>query len=176
MATSRSACNDASVLRPRVRSLTSASSPRGARCRAVEWNSRSRGRITCGGCPGVCEPRRRPYTPTSENPINAKFVEFGFSRLGRSFFDGAPPAETRADRSDGQCQRISLRQPLHPATTCSTPMPRMRLWDRVYCCPTADKAPDMNIGGFSFLRDLQEKQRADERTRTADLLITSLLL
>jgi hypothetical protein len=25
----------------------------------------------------------------------------------------------------------------------------------------------------SFLRDLQEKQRADERTRTADLLITS---
>ena len=29
---------------------------------------------------------------------------------------------------------------------------------------------------FSFLRDLQEKQRADERTRTADLLITSELL
>jgi hypothetical protein len=28
----------------------------------------------------------------------------------------------------------------------------------------------MNIGGFSFLRVLQEKQRADERTRTADLI------
>jgi hypothetical protein len=31
----------------------------------------------------------------------------------------------------------------------------------------------MDIGGFLFLRDLQGKQRADERTRTADLLITS---
>jgi hypothetical protein len=30
--------------------------------------------------------------------------------------------------------------------------------------------------GFSFLRDLQVKRRADERTRTADLLITSELL
>jgi hypothetical protein len=29
---------------------------------------------------------------------------------------------------------------------------------------------------FSFLRVLQVKQRADERTRTADLLITSELL
>jgi hypothetical protein len=29
---------------------------------------------------------------------------------------------------------------------------------------------------FSFLRVLQEKKRADERTRTADLLITSALL
>jgi integrase len=43
----------------------------------------------------------------------------------------------------------------------------MRLWDRVYCLRTADKAPDTNIGGFSFLRDLQAKQRADERTRTS---------
>jgi hypothetical protein len=34
----------------------------------------------------------------------------------------------------------------------------------------------MNIGGFPFLRDLQEKYRADERTRTALLLITSVLL
>jgi hypothetical protein len=31
----------------------------------------------------------------------------------------------------------------------------------------------MDIGGFYFLQDLQEKKRADERTRTADLLITS---
>ena len=31
-------------------------------------------------------------------------------------------------------------------------------------------------GVFSFLQDLQVKKRADERTRTADLLITSELL
>ena len=37
------------------------------------------------------------------------------------------------------------------------------------CLRTADKAPDTKIGGFSFLRVLQEKKRADERTRTADL-------
>jgi hypothetical protein len=40
----------------------------------------------------------------------------------------------------------------------------------VYCCPTAAKAPDMDIGCFYFLRDLQARKRADERTRTADLL------
>jgi hypothetical protein len=34
----------------------------------------------------------------------------------------------------------------------------------------------VNIGGFLFLRSLQGKQRADERTRTADLLITNVLL
>jgi len=45
-----------------------------------------------------------------------------------------------------------------------------RLWDRAYCLRTADKAPDQNIGGFSFLRVLQVKRRADERTRTADLV------
>jgi hypothetical protein len=38
---------------------------------------------------------------------------------------------------------------------------------------TADKALDTNTVGFSFLLVLQEKKRADERTRTADLLITS---
>jgi hypothetical protein len=43
----------------------------------------------------------------------------------------------------------------------------------VYCLRTADKASDTNLGGFSFLQDLQAKERADERTRTADLLITS---
>src|SRR5215216_3428300 len=41
---------------------------------------------------------------------------------------------------------------------------------------TADKALDTHIVVFSFLRVLQEKKRADERTRTADLLITSALL
>jgi len=53
-------------------------------------------------------------------------------------------------------------------------MPRMRLWDSLLLT-YADKALDTNIVGFSFLRVLQEKQRADERTRTAHLLITSLL-
>ena len=41
---------------------------------------------------------------------------------------------------------------------------------------TANKALETHIVDFSFLRDLQEKKRADERTRTADLLITSELL
>jgi hypothetical protein len=35
---------------------------------------------------------------------------------------------------------------------------------------TADNAPDANIGDFLFLRVLQVKKRADERTRTADLI------
>jgi hypothetical protein len=39
--------------------------------------------------------------------------------------------------------------------------------------PTAANAPDKRTGGFFFLRVLQVKRRADERTRTADLLITS---
>jgi hypothetical protein len=56
---------------------------------------------------------------------------------------------------------------LYPPTTCSTPMPRTRLWARVYCLHTAAKDLDTNIVGFSFLRVLQENQRADERTRTA---------
>ncbi len=39
--------------------------------------------------------------------------------------------------------------------------------------PTAAKAPDKRTEGFFFLQVLQVKRRADERTRTADLLITS---
>jgi hypothetical protein len=37
----------------------------------------------------------------------------------------------------------------------------------VYCLRTADKASDTDFGDSSLLRDLQGKQRADERTRTA---------
>src|SRR5215210_6151996 len=40
----------------------------------------------------------------------------------------------------------------------------------VYCCPTAAKTSIIPLGPFIFLRDLQKKQRADERTRTADLI------
>ena len=50
---------------------------------------------------------------------------------------------------------------------------RGRSYGIVYCLRTADKALDTNIVVFSFLRVLQAKKRADERTRTADLLITS---
>src|SRR5215203_4471747 len=63
--------------------------------------------------------------------------------------------------------------------TCCTLQPlvarqcRGRSYGIVYCLRTADKALDTNIVVFSFLLDLQENQRADERTRTADLLITS---
>jgi hypothetical protein len=54
-------------------------------------------------------------------------------------------------------------------------MPR-RLWDRVYCCPTAAKAPDVNVGGFSFFPGFagrKESRRAD--SNRLPLLITSLL-
>ena len=50
-----------------------------------------------------------------------------------------------------------------------------RLW-RNHCCPTAARAPGNRTGGYSFLQVLQVKKRADERTRTADLLITSELI
>jgi hypothetical protein len=42
-----------------------------------------------------------------------------------------------------------------------------RSWDRVYCCPTAAKSLVFALRVLGFLQDLQEKQRADERTRTA---------
>jgi hypothetical protein len=45
-----------------------------------------------------------------------------------------------------------------------------RLWDKVYCCPTAAKPSIIPLGPFIFLQDLQEKQRADERTRTANVI------
>jgi hypothetical protein len=51
-----------------------------------------------------------------------------------------------------------------------------RVWTRLwgsYCYPTAAKAPDNQTEGFLFLWVLQVKKRANERTRTADLLITS---
>jgi hypothetical protein len=40
----------------------------------------------------------------------------------------------------------------------------------VYCCPTAAKPSIIPLGPSIFLWDLQEKQSADERTRTVDLL------
>ena len=43
----------------------------------------------------------------------------------------------------------------------------------VYCCPTVAKFAIFLLKTFLFLRLLQAKRRADERTRTADLLITS---
>jgi hypothetical protein len=41
---------------------------------------------------------------------------------------------------------------------------------RVYCCPTAANPSIIPLALFSFLQDLQEKQRADERTRTANVI------
>ena len=40
---------------------------------------------------------------------------------------------------------------------------------RSYCCPTAAKSLVFTPRVLDLLQDLQEKQRADERTRTADL-------
>jgi len=41
---------------------------------------------------------------------------------------------------------------------------------KIYCCPTAANPPPSVLGVLTFLRDLQVKKRADERTRTADLI------
>jgi hypothetical protein len=49
-----------------------------------------------------------------------------------------------------------------------TVCPKARI--KGYCCPTADKAPDVFVRSFLFLRILQVKKRADERIRTAFLL------
>jgi len=60
--------------------------------------------------------------------------------------------------------------------TCGTPQQlvarqcRGRGFGIVYCLRTADKALDTNTEAFIFLQDLQVKKRADERTRTADLI------
>jgi hypothetical protein len=39
----------------------------------------------------------------------------------------------------------------------------------VYCCPTATNPPSLVPKALIFLWYLQEKRRADERTRTSDL-------
>jgi hypothetical protein len=61
---------------------------------------------------------------------------------------------------------------LCPATTRGTPMQGMRLWVWLllpYCC----QALNVRVGGSYISKGLQAKKRADERTRTAFLLITS---
>ncbi len=55
-------------------------------------------------------------------------------------------------------------------------MQPQRGWTRrwvSYCCPTAAKPSIIPLGAIIISQDLQEKKRADERTRTAGLLITS---
>src|SRR5215208_3583852 len=83
---------------------------------------------------------RYPTEPGPQNPFSdsfwAKFAVLNSSAPGRSFFDGAAPTQTRAHRSDRQCQRIILRHLRYPATTRSTPMPRTRPRDSLlltYC-------------------------------------------
>src|SRR5829696_3519508 len=112
---------------------------------------------------------RTPLRRSSQNTPSTHFGALGQEVWPRLLRSGpcAATAETQAHRSDGQCQRSRLRHPLYPTTTSSTPMPRRRLWDRVYCLRTADKSFDTNIVCFSFSQDLQENQRVDERTRTA---------
>src|SRR5215212_12233018 len=64
----------------------------------------------------------------------------------------------------------------YPAWEDTPPTVWRRPWDKVYCCPTAAKSPVERAVHSTFLQYLQVKSRADERTRTADLLITSELL
>jgi hypothetical protein len=68
--------------------------------------------------------------------------------LRRSFRDGGV-CRSLAHRSDSQCQKIA------------------------FGLATAANPPPFVPRAFGFLWDLQAKKRADERTRTADLLITS---
>ena len=65
--------------------------------------------------------------------------------------------------------------PSPPAVSCNH-LQHAKARDKAMGKSTADKAPDANIGEFLFLCVLQEKKRADERTRTAFPLITSALL
>src|SRR5215218_4963353 len=58
----------------------------------------------------------------------------------------------------------------YPAWEDTPPTVWTRPWDKVYCCPTAAKPPGGASRVFYFLQYLQVKRRADERTRTADLL------
>jgi hypothetical protein len=116
---------------------------------------------------------RRERRPRDRSKLNFGELRLGEVRsiqlLGTRANDGAAPTQTQPHRSDGQCHRIRLRHLLYPATTCSTPMPGRRLWASLllpYCC----QAFDHPTGPPIFLWDLQEKQRADERTRTAFLI------
>ncbi len=69
---------------------------------------------------------------------------------------------------------MSPRIPRSSAVEMAATGPRRFRAPSSYCCPTAAKFPIRTSGGLSLLLDLQVKKRADERTRTADLLIASV--
>jgi hypothetical protein len=77
--------------------------------------------------------------------------EFVSKALGRSFFDGAARAETQAHRSDGQRARGFAYATCCALHTLVARQGKGRGIGIAYCLRTADKAPDKNIGGFSFL-------------------------
>jgi hypothetical protein len=64
----------------------------------------------------------------------------------------------------------------YPRWEGTPPTAWTRSWDRVYCCPTAAKPPNILSGAFLFLWVLQVKRRADERTRTADLSSSRVII
>jgi hypothetical protein len=114
----------------------------------------------------------------SENSVKRKsnFRDCGFSALGRSFFDGAAPAKTRAHLSDAQCQRIRLK-----ATCCTLQqlVARQCRGGGFGLESTAaillTKTLTRTSWASLFYGFCRKKRRADERTRTAFLLITSEL-
>jgi hypothetical protein len=73
--------------------------------------------------------------------------------------------QCRTNRNSGT--RVNARGSAYPAVVSCTLVAKQATNLRL---ATADNAPDTNTEGFTFLQDLQEKQRADERTRTADLV------
>jgi hypothetical protein len=97
---------------------------------------------------------RTPFSRTSENAAPRHLGE-PYSTVGH------PPKPGHI------AQTVNARGFAY--STCCTLQPllarrcRGRSFGIVYCLRTADKALDTNIVGFSFLRVLQQKRRADER-------------
>jgi hypothetical protein len=110
---------------------------------------------------------------TSENSVNAKFAVISVSALGRTTAPHPPRlghiGQTVDARGFSYATCCTLQHLV--ARQC-----KGRGFGIVYCRRTADNAPDTNIGDFTFLRVLQEKKRADERTRTADLISLGVII
>src|SRR5215204_575536 len=92
--------------------------------------------VVIGGEPGAMQ-----EMDFRELRYGEKFAVLNFSAPRRSSFYSAAPTQTRAHRSHSQCQRISLRYLRYPATICSTPMPRTRLWDSLLLTKPPTRTP-----------------------------------
>src|SRR5688500_19028481 len=91
--------------------------------------------------------------------------------------EGEEPSPAHPGRRgfDGHVAFLALDAPyarsIYHSSFLRPPSPALRLAKWGYCYPTA---ASYSAGGLDFLRVLQSTKRADERTRTADLLINEL--